>query len=225
MTINGTLIDSRAMSTRTPRLRGWLHGGTAPVALTAGIVLLFVAPSGEAMLAAAVYTLTSALLFTVSAIYHIGRWSPRVGLILKRADHGNIYLMIAGSFTPIAVLGLPDPTRSQLLAVMWSGAAIGVAFRWAWPTAPRALYTILYLALGWSVVPAMGALLQLSGAKVPILVACGGVLYTLGAIVYATKRPNLSLQWFGFHEVFHSLTIAAWISQYVAIYLLVRAAN
>ncbi len=225
MTINDTLIDSRAKITRQPRLRGWLHGSTAPVALTAGIGLLYLASSSEAMLAAAIYTLTSSLLFAVSAIYHIGRWSPRVGLILKRADHANIYLMIAGTFTPIAVLGLPDPTRYQLLAVMWSGAAIGIVSQFAWPTAPRALYTILYVALGWSVVPAMGALLHRSGATIPLLVACGGVLYTLGAIVYATKRPNPFPQWFGFHEIFHFFTIAAWISHHTAIYLLVRAAN
>lgn len=206
-----------------PRLRGWLHGGMAPLALIAGLVLLWLAPAGEARTAAAVYTATSFLLFATSATYHLGHWSPRVTSLLKRADHSNVYLMIAGSYTPIAVLGLPDPARTRLLAVIWTGAILGVVFRCSWPTAPRALYTVLYIALGWSVVPVMGTLLHQAGWLVVTLVAAGGVLYTLGAVVYATKRPNPSPRWFGFHEVFHAFTIAAWVAQYAAVGVLVAA--
>ncbi len=200
-----------------PRLRGWLHAGMAPAVLAAGIVLIALAPAGLARWCAVVYTVCALLLFTTSGVYHRGRWAPAAHRRLKRLDHGNVYLLIAGTYTPMVALGLTGTWRTVLLCVVWIGAPLGVAFRWLWPDAPRALYTVLYVVLGWSVMPAFGQLLDRNGAAVAVLTLAGGVLYTLGAVVYATKRPDPFPAWFGFHEVFHACTIGAWTCQYVAI--------
>jgi hemolysin III len=203
-----------------PRLRGWLHAGAAPIVLAAGIVLIALAATRPARVSAVVYTVCGLLLFATSGIYHRGRWDPRTQAWLQRADHGNVYLLIAGTYTPVLTLGLAGATRTVLLWLVWIGAALGVAFRWLWPRAPRALYTVLYVVLGWSIAPAMDELLQASGGAVFLLVLTGGVLYTLGAVVYAIKRPDPAPAWFGFHEVFHACTIAAWTCQYIAISML-----
>jgi hemolysin III len=204
-----------------PRLRGWLHAGVSPLVLAAGVVLICLAPGGRARWSAVVYTATALLLFVTSAVYHRGTWSPGVAVRLKRFDHANVYLLIAGSYTPVVVLGLPQPERTLLLWGIWIGALLGVLFRVYWTSAPRALYTVLYIVLGWCLAPVLGTLQHQVGTAVVSLVVTGGGLYTLGAIVYATKRPNPSPSWFGFHEVFHALTIAAWTVQYVAISLLI----
>jgi hemolysin III len=203
-----------------PRLRGWLHAGASPLVLAAGIVLICLAPAGYARWSAVAYTAAALLLFVTSAIYHRGTWSPRMATLLKRFDHSNVYLLIAGSYTPVVVVGLPEPQSTFLLWLIWSGALLGVFFRCVWTSAPRALYTALYIVLGWCLAPVLGTLGHQAGAAVLALVVTGGGLYTLGAVVYATKRPNPSPSWFGFHEVFHALTLAAWTVQYVAIALL-----
>ena len=136
-------------------------------------------------------------------------------------DHSNVYLLIAGTYAPIVVLGLPDPQRTLLLWGIWIGAVAGVLFRCFWTHAPRALYTVLYIVLGWCLAPVFGTLAQHAGPAVAALVITGGMPYTLGAVVYAAKRPNPSPVWFVFHEVFHSFTIAAWTAQYVATALLI----
>jgi hemolysin III len=144
-----------------------------------------------------------------------------IGDALRRADHANVYLLIAGSYTPVAALGLPVPTDGRLLLVIWIAAAVGVVFRCTWPGAPRALYTTLYIGLGWSLLPVINQLLHRAGVTVFVLVLIGGLCYSAGGVVYALKRPNPSPEWFGFHEVFHSLTIAGWATQYAAISILV----
>ena len=206
---------AEAVDAVKPRLRGWLHAGMAPVAVVLGIVLVVLAPTTSARLAALAFAVSAGLLFGTSAAYHRGRWSPRVDSLLKRLDHSNIFLIIAGSYTPFALL-LPGDEGRDLLLIVWGGAALGVFFRVAWVHAPRWLYTPVYVLLGWVAVFYLGPLLRHGGAAIVTLIIVGGLLYTLGALVYGIRRPNPSPRWFGFHEVFHALTIAAFVVHYVA---------
>jgi len=198
-----------------PRLRGWLHAAMTPIALAAGIVLVVLASTTEAKISAAVFGGTAVLLFGTSAVYHRGTWSPRVGGFLRRFDHSNIFLIIAGTYTPFALL-LPSDQARTMLAIVWTGAVVGVLFRVFWTHAPRWLYVPAYLMLGWVAVFYFGPLLDHAGAAVMTWVVIGGALYSLGALVYGTKRPDLSPRWFGFHELFHALTILAFTAHFVA---------
>jgi len=191
-----------------PHLRGWLHLGAFPLALAAGALLTVLAPPGSARAALAVFAASAALLFGVSALYHRCTWGPRAHGVLKRLDHANIFLIIAGTYTPFAVLLLPAGPARVLLWVVWSGAIGGVAFRVLWVGAPRWLYVPVYIALGWVAVVYLPAFAK-AGPAVLGLVIAGGLLYTLGGLVYGLRRPDPSPQWFGFHEVFHALTVLA----------------
>ena len=202
-----------------PHLRGWLHAGTFPLAVVAGIVLVVLAEGTRETVATAIYAASAALLFGVSALYHRGQWSPRTERMLKRLDHSNIFLIIAGTYTPFSVILLRDHGGSVLLWLVWSAAVAGIAFRVLWVGAPRWLYTPVYIALGWVAVFYLGDILDTGGASVVALLAVGGVLYSLGGVVYALKRPDPSPRWFGFHEVFHALTLGAYAVHYVAVSL------
>jgi hemolysin III len=202
-----------------PKLRGWLHAITAPLALAGGIVLVVLSPDTTTRIGSAVFAGTALLLFGVSAVYHRGTWSPRVWAFLRRFDHANIFLLIAGSYTPFTLLLLDDPQRTVLLVTVWTGAILGVLFRVFWTGAPRWLYTPIYIALGWAAVFFIGDFAASGGAAVLTLLVVGGALYTLGGIVYGLKRPDPSPRWFGFHEVFHTLTIAAFITHYIGVSL------
>lgn len=204
-----------------PKLRGWLHAGMVPASLLAGTVLILLARTPQARVACAVYSVTAWLLFATSAVYHRGTWGPLGEALLRRLDHANIFLIIAGTCTPLAVLLLPPGQRSVLLWVVWAGALVGIAFRVLWVGAPRWLYTPCYLALGWAPVRYLPEFLHTGGAAVLILVVAGGLLYSAGAVVYALKRPDPWPRWFGFHEVFHALTVAAFTAHYIAIILAV----
>jgi hemolysin III len=199
-----------------PKLRGWLHAATSPLALAAGIVLIALAPTGPAAAAAAAFAVTSVVLFATSAIYHRGRWSPRVESVFKRIDHANIFLIIAGSYTPFAVLALHGAARVAVLSAVWAGAIVGVLFRVLWVGAPRWLYVPLYIGLGWAAAFVVPQLIHGAGVAAFTLVVVGGGLYTLGALVDGFKRPDPWPRWFGFHEIFHALTIAAFVCQYIA---------
>jgi hemolysin III len=204
-----------------PRLRGWVHLVAFPLAAAAGAVLVALSPSGTVRWASAVFGVSATLLFGTSALYHRGTWSPRAALLLKRLDHSNIFLIIAGTYTPLAVTLLPPSSARALLTTVWVGALLGVVFRVVWTGAPRWLYTPLYVALGWVAVAYLPAFWRSGGAAVVWLVAAGGVLYSLGALVYGIRRPNPSPRWFGFHEVFHVLTVAAFAAHVVAVHLAV----
>jgi hemolysin III len=216
-------------SPAVPRLRGTLHAGAFPAAAVAGVVLIALAPAQQARIAAAVYSVTCVTLFGVSAAYHRSPPASRRRSLLARLDHVSILLVIAGTYTPLAVLALHGRTRLSMLAIIWAGTAAGaltrLIWRRAWRPAPGWLITSLFIALGWVAVSVLPQLLQGAGALVLALVLAGGILYSLGAVVHALKRPNPSPQWFGFHEVFHAMTILAYLTQYAAVSLVVYQAT
>jgi hemolysin III len=166
-----------------------------------------------------VFTLTALLLFSVSAIYHRGTWSPRTWSLLQRFDHANIFLLIAGSYTPFALLLLEGSARTTLLVIAWGGALAGVALRLLWQGAPRWFYTPIYIALGWAAVFYIDDFLASGSTAVFVLITAGGLLYTVGGVVYGLQRPNPFPTWFGFHEVFHVFTILAFVTHYVGVSL------
>ena len=199
-----------------PSWRGWIHAVATPFAFAAGIVLVAVAPTTDRKIASAVYAVTGILLFGVSAVYHRGNWEPKTRMILKRLDHTNIMLVIAGSYTPLAWSLLERPKAVLLLWVIWSGALLGVLFRVLWTGAPRWLYVPIYVALGCG---ALFYLPEFFEANVPaaILICVGGALYIAGAVFYGIKRPNFSPLNFGFHELFHAFTVLAFAAHFIAI--------
>ncbi|MEE1618271.1 PAQR family membrane homeostasis protein TrhA [Brachybacterium sp. J153] len=200
-----------------PRLRGMLHLIAFPTTLVIGLVLVALGDTLTIRLACAVFVLTASLLFGISAVYHRGTWSPRRAIMLRRFDHANIFLIIAGTYTPIAAALLEPRQALTLLAIAWGGALVGVCFRIFWTGAPRWLYVPAYIALGWVAVFYMPELHASGGWPVVILLAAGGVAYTAGAVVYGLKRPNPSFAWFGFHEIFHAGTIAGFGCHFAAV--------
>ncbi|HET6693870.1 MAG TPA: hemolysin III family protein [Pedococcus sp.] len=202
-----------------PKLRGWLHAVTSPLTLAAGVVLIVLSPTAATRVGSSVFMASALLLFTVSAIYHRGTWSPRAWAFLRRFDHANIFLLIAGSYTPFALLMLDGSDRVSLLAVAWGGALAGVLFRVLWPGAPRWLYVPIYIGLGWAAIFYVDEFAGAASVAVLTLIVVGGLLYSLGGVVYGLQRPDPSPSWFGFHEVFHTLTIAAFVTHYVGVSL------
>jgi len=199
-----------------PKLRGWFHLGATPAVIIASLVL-FILSKNSFKFAVALYSITAILLFSVSAIYHRVPWSPEKKKIWRRFDHANINLLIAGSYTPFAVTLLHGRDRTILLSVIWVGALIGVAVRVFWVGAPRWLYVANYLLLGWFAVAYLPQMYRAGGLWILLPIILGGLLYSVGAIFYALKRPGRNAKYFGFHELFHIFVLAAWVSQYVAI--------
>lgn len=206
-----------------PKLRGWIHAGMFPLVTAASIVLVVLAPTVALTWACAVFGLSAMMLFGTSAVYHRGTWSPRVAGVLRRLDHTNIFLVIAGTLTPLAVALLPTSTTRPLLIVVWAGALVGVLARVFWLGAPRWVYVPSYIALGWVAVWFLPSFWRAEngGPAVVWLVAIGGLAYTVGAVVYALKKPNPSPRWFGFHEIFHSLTVVGIVCHFTAVCLAV----
>jgi len=208
-----------------PRLRGWLHVWAFGISVVAGIVLVSVAAAtegAEAALATSVYALTVSLLFGTSAVYHRVTWStPTRRALVARLDHSMIFLFIAGSYTPFALLAMPERTGRTVLLVVWVGAVGGVLLKTSWITAPRGLTVPIYIALGWVAVFVFPDLLRHTGIAAVILIAVGGLLYTAGGIVYGLQRPDPRPLVFGFHEVFHLCTVVAATCHMVAVWLAV----
>ncbi len=200
-----------------PHLRGWLHAATAPLALAAGIVLVVLSPTTSTRVGSAIFAFSALALFTASATMHRGNWSKRTALWLRRLDHSSIFLLIAGSYTPFTLLLLDGSERTTLLAIAWGGALLGILFRLFWTSAPRWLYTPIYIALGWAAVFYFPAFFASTSTAVFTCLLVGGLLYTVGGVIYGFRWPDPSPRWFGFHEVFHSLTIAAFVTHYVGV--------
>jgi hemolysin III len=202
-----------------PTWRGWIHLGTFPVTIVAGIVLLVLADGPAATWSSAVFILSSMLLFGNSALYHRFTWRPRTRLLLKRIDHANIFLLIAGSYTPITVLALPPEKATLLLSLVWGGALLGIVFRVFWIHAPRWLYVPLYLVLSYGALIFIGDFFAANAVMMTLILA-GGLFYTVGAVVYGLKKPNPVPGVFGFHEIFHTLTVLAFLCHWTAILLI-----
>jgi hemolysin III len=205
-----------------PRLRGVLHQWAFFVSLVAGAVLVIIAPAGRATFATTIYALTVAGLFGVSATYHRVNWvSAAARRWMRRLDHAMIFLLIAGTYTPFALLVLDGTLATAILVAVWGGALAGIILNLVWIDAPKWVTAIVYVALGWVAVAAFPELFDKLGATATVLVAVGGILYTLGAIVYAAHRPDPAPAVFGYHEIFHALVIAAAAVQYsvVAFYV------
>lgn len=204
----GSSIGAAEQRGEKPLLRGVSHEIAAAAALAGWIVLALLAPSARARAAASVYGASLFALFAVSALYHRPTWAPRARLAMRRADHAAIFLLIAGTYTPLCVL-LGGARGGALLAIVWTGAVLGIAQAIVWPRAPKPIVAIVYLALGWIVLPVLPALRALLGPAALALLAAGGIVYSLGAVVYAARRPDPFPRVFGYHEVFHAMVIAA----------------
>jgi hemolysin III len=215
-------IRSDAVGAPKPKLRGLFHAVMFPISVIAGIALVSTA-NDNGRVPTAIFALTAALLFGTSALLHRGSWTPVVEGLFRRMDHSNIYLIIAGTYTPFAVLSLPPEEGRTLLLIVWIGASAGVVFRVFGVGAPRGLYTLLYVVIGWVAVFFLPDLVDGAGVVAVVLIAIGGLLYTVGAVVYGIKRPNPSPVWFGFHEVFHALTIGAFVAHYAAVWIVTRS--
>ncbi len=203
-----------------PKLRGWLHAAAWPLAFLGFLVILVVADSIKVRAGVAVFMVSALLLFGTSAFYHTVNWSEANRARWRRVDHANIFVLIAGSYTPFALLLLDRRNAWILLALVWGGALLGSLARVFWVGAPRWIYVPIYVALGWAAMFWIDDFYRAGGPAVVTLLLVGGGLYTLGALVYGFKRPDPWPKWFGFHEVFHLLTIAAFIVHYVGVSLL-----
>ncbi len=204
---------------KKPSWRGWIHAVTVPFAIALGIVLICLATTPLGKLSTSIFFTTSLLLFGISAVYHRFNWKPTTRAVLRRLDHANIFLLIAGTYTPLAMLTMPQPKWIMLLAIIWGGALLGIAFNVFWINAPRWLYVPLYLALGWAAMIDVSDIIR-ANAATAILVGIGGLAYTVGAVIYGTKRPNPVPGHFEFHEIFHGLTVIAFLCHWTAILLI-----
>jgi hemolysin III len=209
-----------------PRLRGRLHQYAFFVALVCGVVLCSVAatrPGLSPFLSCLVYSLTVCGLFGISALYHRREWSERGFQIMKRLDHSMIFIFIAGTYTPFCILLLSPAKASVFLGLIWIGALGGVALKVIWPHGPRWVGSPLYLALGWGAVAMLPEMLDHGGVVILVLIAAGGIIYSVGAVFYALRRPNPWPTVFGHHEFFHACTLVAALCHHIAIYFALYA--
>ena len=207
-----------------PLLRGWIHAVATPLALAAGIVLICLAHGAGLKWACAVFMVCSLVLFANSATYHLGDWSPRVTDVLRRIDHMNIFLLIAGTYTPVA-FALEPFWRNAIIAGIWSCTLVALVIHVIWIGAPRWLYVIVYIVFGVASTAFMGLFWAspYAGPAVVVLLASGGACYIAGAIVYGLRKPDPWPRVFGFHEIFHTGTVAGYACHMVAIYMVIVA--
>ena len=210
--------NSATLRLNKPRLRGVWHQWAFFVSVAIGAALVIAAPSGQPRLAAAIYALTVTALFGTSALYHRVTWaSVAARRWMRRLDHSMIFCLIAGTYTPFALLVLDGDLATVILIVVWAGALAGVLMKLVWIDAPKALVAVTYVMLGWVAVAAFPTMIERLGVTASTLVAVGGLLDTLGALVYAFQRPDPAPSVFGYHEVFHALVILAAALQYAVI--------
>jgi hemolysin III len=207
-----------------PKLRGVLHQAAFIVAVALAPLLIIGADGGRRRFAAAVFACSVVACFGASALYHRITWTPRVRLWMRRIDHAGIYLLIAGTYTPVSLLVLRGAWRPAVLTVVWTGAVAAIVLKFAWVQAPKWLAAAIGLALGWVAVVALPELIAKARPAAVILLVAGGLAYTAGAVIYARGRPDPVPAIFGYHELFHALTIVGVACQYVAIaFFVVRA--
>ena len=201
-----------------PRLRGVSHEWAFFISLVAGAALIVAAPSGHARLAMAIYAFSLSGLLGTSALYHRVNWRrPEIRRWMRRLDHSMIFLLIAGTVTPFALLVMNGPLANALLIAVWAGAVAGIVVEMIWVEAPKWVSTIVYLAVGWVGLLGFPAIVVAAGVGAGALIAAGGVLYTAGALVYARQRPDPKPAVFGYHEIFHALVLAAAAAHFAAI--------
>ena len=211
-------VESSALTAPPrPLLRGVLHQAAFAVSLVVGTLLIVGADGARRHVAAAVFAASVATCFGASALYHRVTWTPNLRRWMRRIDHAGIYLLIAGTYTPVCLLVLDGSWRIVVLAIVYAGAAAAVVLKFAWVDAPKWVAAALGLALGWTAVVALPQLATRLNPAAVALLGVGGLAYTAGAIIYARRRPNPMPMVFGYHELFHALTIAAVACQYVAI--------
>jgi hemolysin III len=208
-----------------PKLRGIVHLVMSPLSLVAGLILITLANELRGRITLGIFTLTAVTLFTCSALYHRVAWNDRNKAIWRRIDHSNISILIAGTYTPFAVYLLEPSQTRVLLSLAWGGALLSSLLRIFWLSAPRWLYVSGYIALGWAAVFYMPAFLESAGVLIFVLILVGGIFYSVGGVIYALKKPNFSINWFGFHELFHAMTAAAFICHFIAAVLTVYSKN
>lgn len=199
-----------------PKLRGLIHLIMSPVSLVAGLIMISAASELRGRITIGIFTLTAVTLFTCSALYHRVRWSDKYRSLWRRIDHANIPILIAGTYTPFAVFLLNNSQKKILLIAVWAGALTTAFLRIVWLKAPRWLYVAAYILLGWAALAFIPTFYRNGGVVVFLLIVLGGICYTAGGIVYALKKPNFNQTWFGFHELFHALTAAAFVCHLLA---------
>jgi hemolysin III len=205
-----------------PRLRGMFHLAAFPVSILTGcVLLLFVGEGAAAKVGTGIYALSCTVLFGVSALYHRGTWDRRTHALLRRLDHSNIFLLIAGTYTPVSLALLDGTTERAVLVTVWAGAVAGIVFRVAWLSAPAWLYTPFYVALGWVAIAVMPELWS-ENTAVAVLLLTGGVAYSAGGVVYALRRPDPAPLVFGYHEIFHACTLVGFATHYAGVVIAVR---
>jgi hemolysin III len=205
-----------------PRWRGRIHQVAFFISIPAGIALVAVAQGWVARLAALVYAVSLAAVLGSSAAYHRGRWTPAALRRMKRLDHSMIFVLIAGSYTPFALLALHGPWTVVVLSIVWMGAATGIVLKMVHIDGFRVLSATLYMALGWLALIAFPAMIHDMRPSALVLAIVGGVLYTAGAIVFATRRPDPAPAVFGYHEVWHAFMVAAAVCHFAMNLILVR---
>jgi hemolysin III len=219
------VVQAAAAVLTKPRARGWIHLVSAIVALVAGATLIAVSwplAGPKAGLATFVYTVSVVGMFTVSAIYHRVTWkTPSARIWMKRLDHSMIFVLIAGTYTPFALLAMPHHAGMLALSIVWGGAVAGVLLKLCWPTAPRWVGVPLYLLLGWVAAFYVAAILHAAGVAAMVLLIVGGALYSIGGVLYALRWPDPWPRTFGYHEFFHACTAVAAICHYIAIWFAV----
>jgi hemolysin III len=207
-----------------PHLRGVLHEVAFAISLVTGTVIVCLSEGERERVAASVYAASVALLFGTSAAYHRGNWGPRAHGLMSRLDHSMIFVLIAGTYTPFALVLLHGWVRWVVFGIVWGGALAGITVRNVLRQPPRWVFVMLYLALGWVAVGVVPQILSAGGVAIFVLVIVGGLLYSAGAVVYARRKPDPSPRWFGFHEVFHAFTLAAFAVHYVAVSMAIYSA-
>lgn len=204
-----------------PLLRGVLHQVAFVFALAVAPFVILAADGTRARVAAGVFAASVVACFGASALYHRVTWTPRVRPWMRRVDHAGVYLLIAGTYTPVSLLALGGAWRPAILATVWTGVAAAIVLKFAWVDAPKWLAAAIGIGLGWIAVVALPQLASHVQPAAVILLIVGGLAYTAGAIVYARRRPDPAPAVFGYHELFHALTIVAVTCQYTAIALIV----